>query len=92
VAPASPLNPEVMRKLEAITQSMWPGVPVIPVMGTGATDSKYLRQAGIPAYGVTGTFTDVDDVRAHGRDERVGVKEFYEAREFLYRLMRSLSS
>jgi acetylornithine deacetylase/succinyl-diaminopimelate desuccinylase-like protein len=92
VAPASPLRPEVMRKLDEITQSMWPGVPVIPVMGTGATDSKYLRQAGIPAYGVTGTFTDVDDVRAHGRDERVGVKAFYEAREFLYRLMRSLSS
>ena len=92
VSPASPLNPEVMKKLEGITQEMWPGVPVVPVMGTGATDSKYLREAGIPSYGVTGIFADVDDVRAHGRDERVGVKEFYEGREFLYRLMRRLSS
>ena len=92
VSPASPLHPEVMKAVEALTGSIWPGVPVIPVMGTGATDSEYLREAGIPAYGVTGMFTDVDDVRAHGRDERVGVKAFYEAREFLYRLIRSLSS
>jgi acetylornithine deacetylase/succinyl-diaminopimelate desuccinylase-like protein len=92
VAPASPLQPEVMKNVEAITQQMWPGVPVIPGMGTGATDSKYLREGGIPAYGVTGMFADIDDVRAHGRDERMGVKEFYEAREFLYRLIRRLST
>ena len=91
VSPASPLNPAVMKKVEAITQSMWPGVPVIPVMSTGATDGKYLRMGGIPAYGASGIFADVDDVRAHGRDERIGVKEFYEAREFLYRLIRALS-
>jgi acetylornithine deacetylase/succinyl-diaminopimelate desuccinylase-like protein len=90
VSPASPLNPAVLKKVEAITQQMWPQVPVVPVMGTGATDSKYLREGGIPAYGVTGMFSDVDDVRAHGRDERIGVKQFYEAREFLYRLIRSL--
>jgi acetylornithine deacetylase/succinyl-diaminopimelate desuccinylase-like protein len=71
---------------------MWPGIPVVPVMSTGATDSKYLRDGGIPAYGVTGMFGDVDDVRAHGRDERVGVAAFYEAREFLYRTIKGLSS
>ena len=73
VSPASPLNPEVMKVVETVTRSMWPGIPVVPVMSTGATDSKYLRDGGIPAYGVTGIFGDVDDVRAHGRDERVGV-------------------
>lgn len=92
VAPASPLNPEVIQVVEAVTRSMWPGIPVVPVMGTGATDGKYLRDGGIPAYGVTGMFGDVGDVRAHGRDERVGVKAFYEAREFLYRAIKGLSS
>ena len=65
---------------------------VLPTMGTGATDSLYFRGAGIPMYGVSGIFGDVDDVRAHGKDERVLVKSFHEAREFLYRLMKALSS
>jgi acetylornithine deacetylase/succinyl-diaminopimelate desuccinylase-like protein len=71
---------------------MWPGVPVVPLMSTGATDGLYLRNAGIPTYGVSGFFVDVDDNRAHGRDERLGVKQFYEGREFLYRLVKALSS
>jgi len=66
-------------------------VPVVPAMSTGATDGLYLRNAGIPVYGVDGIFTDVDDVRAHGRDERLGAKEFYEGREFLYRLVKALA-
>jgi acetylornithine deacetylase/succinyl-diaminopimelate desuccinylase-like protein len=88
----SPLNPEVLRPIERITEEMWPGVPVVPVMSTGATDSLYLRNAGIPIYGVSGIFNDIDDSRAHGRDERIGVKEFYEGQEFLYRLVKALSS
>jgi acetylornithine deacetylase/succinyl-diaminopimelate desuccinylase-like protein len=92
VSPASPLNPDVVKVVESVTHSLWPGLPVVPVMETGATDSKYLRDAGIPAFGVTGIFADVDDVRSHGRDERVGVQAFYDAREFLYRLIHSLSS
>ena len=59
---------------------MWPGVPVTAVMSTGASDGKQLRQAGIPVYGVSGMFGDVDDVRAHGRDERIAVNAFYRAR------------
>ena len=70
---------------------MWPGVPVVPTMSSGATDSQYFRRAGIPAYGVSGIFGDIDDVRAHGRDERVGVKQFYEGQEFLWRLVVELS-
>jgi acetylornithine deacetylase/succinyl-diaminopimelate desuccinylase-like protein len=75
-----------------VTRELWPGVPVLPMMGTGATDSLYLRQAGIRAYGVSGLFGDVDDNRAHGRDERMGVRPLYEGREFLYRLVKRLSS
>ncbi len=91
VAPASAMNAEVMGAIEGVTQAMWPGIRVIPVMEAGATDGKYLRNAGIPAYGVNGEFYDMDDVRAHGRDERIGVKEFYEGREFYYRLLTKLT-
>jgi acetylornithine deacetylase/succinyl-diaminopimelate desuccinylase-like protein len=88
----SPLKPEIIGAIERITSQMWPGVLVVPVMSTGATDGLYLRNAGIPTYGVSGFFEDVDDTRAHGRDERLGVKQFYEGHEFLYRLVKALSS
>jgi acetylornithine deacetylase/succinyl-diaminopimelate desuccinylase-like protein len=71
--PLSPLRKDVLDAVDNITASMWPGVVVTPVMATGATDGKHLRAAGIPVYGVSGMFGDVDDVRAHGRDERIGV-------------------
>ncbi len=88
----SPLAPGIMGPIEKITSEMWPGVPAVPVMSTGATDGLYLRNAGIPTYGVSGLFSDIDDNRAHGKDERLGVREFYEGREFLYRLVKALSS
>jgi acetylornithine deacetylase/succinyl-diaminopimelate desuccinylase-like protein len=88
----SPLKPGIMGAIERITTEMWPGIPVIPVMSTGATDGLYLRNAGIPTYGISGFFEDVDDNRAHGRDERLGIKQFYEGREFLYRVVKAFSS
>jgi len=87
----SPLTAAVMRPIEEITRAMWKDVPVVPIMGTGATDSLYFRQAGIPMYGVSGIFSDIDDNRAHGRDERLGIAEFYEGREFLDKLVKSLA-
>jgi acetylornithine deacetylase/succinyl-diaminopimelate desuccinylase-like protein len=90
VAPASPLDPAVMAAVERVTQSLWPGVPVVPMMSTGATDSHYFRMRGIPAYGVTGLFSDIADNRAHGRDERLLVSSFYEGLDFLGRLVREL--
>jgi acetylornithine deacetylase/succinyl-diaminopimelate desuccinylase-like protein len=90
-SPPSPLRPDLMAAVERHTREMWPGVIVLPVMATGATDGVALRNAGIPTYGVDGIFFDVDDVRAHGRDERVGVKAFYDGREFLYRLVKTVS-
>jgi acetylornithine deacetylase/succinyl-diaminopimelate desuccinylase-like protein len=85
------LRPDVMAAVETITKEMFPGVIVVPVMSTGATDSLYFRNAGIPTFGVDGTFGDADDVRAHGRDERVGVKQYFEGLEFQYRLIKMLS-
>ena len=90
-SPASPLSPEVLGPIERITSEMWPGVRVLPVMSTGATDGLYLRNAGIPVYGVSGLFGDMDDVRAHGRDERIGVEGFFQGQEFLYRLVKALA-
>jgi len=91
LSPPSPLTPNVLGLIERITEEMWPGVPVVPVMSTGATDGLYLRRAGIPTYGVSGLFGDVDDNRAHGQDERILIESFYEGQEFLYRLVKALS-
>jgi len=91
VSPASPLRKDVMAPLEKITASMWPGVIVTPVMITGATDGRFLRAAGMPVYGISGMFSDINDSRAHGRDERTGVKEFYEGIEFMYRFMKAVA-
>jgi acetylornithine deacetylase/succinyl-diaminopimelate desuccinylase-like protein len=88
----SPLRPDVMSAVESLTRDMFPGAIVVPVMSTGATDGLFLRNGEIPTYGVDGTFGDIDDVRAHGRDERVGVKQYFEGLEFQYRLIKALSS
>jgi acetylornithine deacetylase/succinyl-diaminopimelate desuccinylase-like protein len=87
----SPLRPDLMTIVESLTKDMFPGVVVVPVMSTGATDGLYLRNGEIPTYGIEGNFGDMDDVRAHGRDERVGVKQYFEGLEFQYRLIKALS-
>ena len=90
-SPPSPLEAGIFAAVERVTESMWPGVQAVPLMSTGATDAVFLRRAGIPTYGVSGIFVDVDDNREHGRDERVGVKQYYEGEEFLYRLVKLLA-
>ena len=89
--PASPLRADLMAAVSAATTALWPGVPAVPMMVMGGTDGRYLRQAGIPTYGVQGIFYDRDDIRFHGRDERVKVQSFYEAQTFLYDLVKRLS-
>jgi acetylornithine deacetylase/succinyl-diaminopimelate desuccinylase-like protein len=91
-APASPMRPDVLSAVSDITSRMWPGVPTVPIMVMGATDGRYLRAQGIQCYGVQGFFMDRDDIRFHGRDERMGVESFYEGQEFLYELVKRLSS
>jgi acetylornithine deacetylase/succinyl-diaminopimelate desuccinylase-like protein len=88
--PSSPLNPDLMRIITRITDTLWPGVPVVPMMVPGATDGRFLRAAGIPTYGVQGFFMDRSDLRMHGRDERMPVKSFYEGQTFLYDLVKAL--
>ncbi|HEY1424456.1 MAG TPA: M20/M25/M40 family metallo-hydrolase [Candidatus Acidoferrum sp.] len=90
--PPSPLLPEVVQAEEKTVHGLWPGLPVVPTMSTGASDGRYLRIAGIPTYGIACMFFELDDNRAHGKDERMGVKDFYDGVEISYRLMRNLSS
>ena len=81
----------VVSAMSRVTDSMWPGVIVLPTLATGATDGRYLRAAGIPTYGVQGFFNERDDNRAHGRDERMMVRSFYEGQSFLYELVKALA-
>jgi len=87
-SPSSPVDPKVFGPVEQITKEMWPGVIVFPVMSTGASDGIFFRRDGIRVYGVSGMFTDVEDVRAHGQNERMGVDSFYDGVEFMHRLMK----
>jgi acetylornithine deacetylase/succinyl-diaminopimelate desuccinylase-like protein len=85
-----PMNKTVLGAITADTTKHWPGLPVVPEMATGASDGVYLNVAGIPTYAVSGIFGDEDDVRAHGRDERILVKSFYDALGFVYDLATML--
>jgi acetylornithine deacetylase/succinyl-diaminopimelate desuccinylase-like protein len=87
-----PMNPRVLDAITKATDHVWPGLPVIPGMSAGASDSIYLIAAGIPAYGVSGIFTDEDDQRAHGKDERILVPSFYDALNFADALIRTLAN
>jgi acetylornithine deacetylase/succinyl-diaminopimelate desuccinylase-like protein len=87
----SELHGEVMTAIEKLSAEFWPGAPVVPTMSAGATDSTYLRNAGIPAYGHSGLADEVADFRAHGKDERVPVKSFHNGHEYLYRLVKILA-
>jgi len=91
-SPPSPLDPDVMAAAKRVTSAMWPGVPVVPFISQGGTDGTHLRRAGIPTYGISGIADDYDDIRAHGKDERIAATALYEGREFMYRLVRELSA
>ena len=89
--PPPPLNPELMSAIKQLTEKFWPGTPVIPTMSTGASDSVYTNAAGMPSYGVSGIAIETDDVRAHGKDERLPIESFYRGVDFYYQLAKMLS-
>jgi len=90
--PPSPLLPELTQGMERTLRAAWPGLPYVATMSTGATDGKYTRIAGIPTYGISCMFFQRNDSRAHGKDERVGVQDFYDGVEFNYKLIKELSA
>jgi acetylornithine deacetylase/succinyl-diaminopimelate desuccinylase-like protein len=92
LSPPSPIDREVMRPVEALAAEMFPGVPVIPTMSSGATDSRFLRNAGIPAYGISGLFSDPVHNGVHGLNEQVRVQDLYASKDYLYRLIKRLAA
>jgi carboxypeptidase PM20D1 len=91
-SPASPLEPSVVDPITTLAKEMWPGIAVIPEMSTGASDGAYVRNAGIPTYGVSAVADDPNDMRAHGQDERIGVEAFGDATEYWYRLVKAFAT
>ena len=87
-----PLRPDVFRPLEKVVAEIWPGTPVIPTMSTGASDGVYTNAAGLPTYGISGVAIDRNDIRAHGKDERVGMVSFYTGVDFYYRYLKAVTS
>jgi acetylornithine deacetylase/succinyl-diaminopimelate desuccinylase-like protein len=90
VSPESPPTPRIMAKVALLVHSMWPNVPIIPTMATGFSDDRQTRNAGMVSYDVSGVWQDVDENRAHGRDERIGIQAFDESVEFTYRLIKAM--
>jgi len=92
VSPESPLTPQVLGKVTAVVHAMWPGVPVVPGMATGFSDDRQTRNAGMPSYDASGIWIEMDENRAHGRDERVGQQPFDESVEYTYRLVKAMGA
>jgi acetylornithine deacetylase/succinyl-diaminopimelate desuccinylase-like protein len=92
ISPESPPTPQIMNKVALLVHSMWPAVPIIPTMSTGFSDDRQTRNAGMASYDISGAWQDVDENRAHGRDERIAVRSFDESVEFTYRLVKAMSS
>lgn len=89
VGAAPPLTPKVVGPAEKLMAETWPGVPVLPILQAGATDGRYLNAAGIPTYGIDGSFLDRELNHIHGLNEYAGVESLYEDRDFLFRLVKS---
>ena len=92
-SPPSPLRDDVMRTVTTLTNERFPGAVVVPEMSTGATDGLFTRNAGIPTYGVSALFFEqAEPSRAHGQEERVGVKAFHDGVAFWYTMVKSLGT
>jgi acetylornithine deacetylase/succinyl-diaminopimelate desuccinylase-like protein len=85
---APPLTPAILDPIKTVAAKIWPGVPVVPTLSTGATDGRFTNAAGVPTYGVTGMFTDPDGNGVHGLNERLRVRSLYEGRDFLFELIQ----
>lgn len=91
-APAPPLTPEILEPARKVAAKLWPGVPLVPSLSTGATDGRFLNAAGLPTYGLGGMFVDPDGGGVHGLNERIRVRSLYEGREFLYSVVKEYAS
>jgi acetylornithine deacetylase/succinyl-diaminopimelate desuccinylase-like protein len=88
VSPPPPLSKKIMGPVEQVSAKLWPGVPIVPTMATGATDGRFLVAAGVPTYGLSGMFSEADGNGAHGLNEKIRVRSLYEGRDFLYEVVK----
>ena len=88
VSPPPPLTKAITGPAEAVAHELWPGVPLVPAMSTGATDGRFLIAGGVPTYGLSGMFGESDGGGVHGLNERIRVRSLYEGREYLYRVVK----
>jgi acetylornithine deacetylase/succinyl-diaminopimelate desuccinylase-like protein len=87
-APVPPLSASIVGPVKKVAAELWPGIPVVPTLSTGATDGRFLNAAGIPTYGLSGMFHDTEGSRAHGLNERIRVQSLMEGRRFLYEVVK----
>lgn len=92
VSPESVPTPAVMERIAGVVHSLWPGVALVPSMATGFSDDRQTRNAGIPSYDVGGLWMENGENRAHGRDERIGVRAFDESLDYVYRLLKEMGA
>ena len=87
-----PLRPDIFGPLNKVVNAMHPGLAILPQMEVGASDSVYPMALGIPSYGISGIAIDIDDLRMHGRDERLRISSFDEGVDFYYRFLQALTT
>jgi len=87
-SPPPPLTPSIVEPIKQVAATLWPGVPLVPTMATGATDGRYLNATGVPTYGLSGIFADAEGSHAHGLNERIRVKSLLDGRHFLYEVVK----
>ena len=90
--PPAAIKPEVIAAMTKVAGKFWPGVPIIPDMADGASDGVYTNAAGMPTYAISGIPIETDDVRAHGKDERVPIESFFTGVDFFYQFLKTLTS
>jgi acetylornithine deacetylase/succinyl-diaminopimelate desuccinylase-like protein len=91
-SPPSPLRPDLFDAITASVKAIWGPVPVVPIMETGATDGLFFRNAGVPVYGFSGLFIATNDIRAHGKDERILITAFDDGLDFTYDVLRRVAT
>jgi acetylornithine deacetylase/succinyl-diaminopimelate desuccinylase-like protein len=89
-SPASPVRDDVMAAVAQGVEKIRPGTPIIPLMAPYGTDGKEIRQGGIPTYGIMGIFIKDSDQFAHGLNERVSVRAFYDGLEFWFTVLQEM--
>jgi acetylornithine deacetylase/succinyl-diaminopimelate desuccinylase-like protein len=87
-SPPPPLSPAMLTPIRKVADTIWPGVPIVPTMSTGATDGRFLNASGVPTYGLSGMFHDAEGSHAHGLNERIRVKSLLDGRRFLYQVVK----